>query len=380
MYSHYPTLSVLFVIAVLILLALEIGPAAIVGFGLLLMILPIQAYLGKQIGTCKSHMLRATDERTGHVSEAMRNIQIVKVRGSVWLHFVRLPIPCRHPAKLIGAPAFSLLKLYGWEDPFAAHASQIRSVEVSWLRGIGHRQGVMRTGARGFRQHSSSLSGSDPVFNLSLTFFSCSYLLAVLFVAPTIVGFATLGVYVLLGNTLTLSTALSTLTYIAVVRFPLLLIPQAYSLLAEARTSLRRMEDFFALEECPRELAPDAIAELVVHSDKILWHPPAKPQPGRTPTEMAAVRQRNKCKIQYRSISSTVSHHSTPTLISTQLRNVNVSLPRGALTVLVGRVGSGKSALLQALLRELWSLPSPAAVPGAPKVRVQIVSCCLFDF
>lgn len=51
-----------------------------------------------------------------------------------------------------------------------------------------------------------------------------------------------------------------------------------------------------------------------------------------------------------------------------QLRDIDVKLPVGKLTVLVGRVGSGKSALLQGILRELWPLPPDAELQQAPKV------------
>ena len=75
-----------------------------------------------------------------------------------------------------------------------------------------------------------------------------------LFIAPPLVGFVTLAVYVALGNELTLATAFSTLSYINIVRFPLLLIPMAFSLLGEGRASFRRLESFLEQEECPRQV------------------------------------------------------------------------------------------------------------------------------
>lgn len=71
----------------------------------------------------------------------------------------------------------------------------------------------------------------------------------VLFVAPSIVGAVTLAVYVALGNSLTLETAFSTLSYINIVRFPLLLIPNAFALLGEGRASMKRIEYYLRQQD-----------------------------------------------------------------------------------------------------------------------------------
>lgn len=108
LFSHYLYASPMFVLAMLILLALEIGPAAVIGFGLLLLVLPLQvssnarvtsafplppskrlystslpfasqAHLGRVVGHAKHRMLAATDERTEHMSEAIKGVQVMKV-------------------------------------------------------------------------------------------------------------------------------------------------------------------------------------------------------------------------------------------------------------------------------------------------------------
>lgn len=57
MFTHYMWASPLFVVVIVALVSLEIGPSALVGFGLLLLLLPVQAAMGKQVGASKRAML-----------------------------------------------------------------------------------------------------------------------------------------------------------------------------------------------------------------------------------------------------------------------------------------------------------------------------------
>lgn len=64
LYLHYMWASPLYVVLVLVLVTLELGPAALVGFGLLVIVIPLQAAMGKKVGSSKREMMPATDERT----------------------------------------------------------------------------------------------------------------------------------------------------------------------------------------------------------------------------------------------------------------------------------------------------------------------------
>ena len=52
---------------------------------------------------------------------------------------------------------------------------------------------------------------------------------SIVFVAPTLVPFVTLASYSAFGNELTLEMTFLTISFISVLRFPLLLIPQSYA-------------------------------------------------------------------------------------------------------------------------------------------------------
>ncbi|CAG8848009.1 14296_t:CDS:2, partial [Racocetra persica] len=56
--------------------------------------------------------------------------------------------------------------------------------------------------------------------------------------------------------------------------------------------------------------------------------------------------------------------NSQPVSIKSQLRNINVSIPRGTLVAVIGSVGSGKSSLLSALVGEMKKIKGEVLFGG----------------
>jgi ABC-type multidrug transport system fused ATPase/permease subunit len=111
-----------------------------------------------------------------------------------------------------------VLKAYCWDSAYRERLFEAREVELSVLGTILSVRALMRT---------------------------------MLFVMPTIVPFVTLAAYQALGHDLTIEVTFVTFSFISILRFPLLLIPHAFSLFYEAKVSINRIEAFLALPESP---------------------------------------------------------------------------------------------------------------------------------
>lgn len=78
MFSHYTWLSPLFVLVIFAWMCAKLGVAAVVGFGLLLLSIPLNGLLGKMAAARKRGMMKAADGRTEMTSQICTGIQAVK--------------------------------------------------------------------------------------------------------------------------------------------------------------------------------------------------------------------------------------------------------------------------------------------------------------
>jgi ABC-type multidrug transport system fused ATPase/permease subunit len=160
----------------------------------------------------------------------------------------------------------------------------------------------------------------------------------ILFSVPSLVAVLTIYLAHVMGQPLSLVVVLKMLSYLNILRFPLLIIPLALGNIFQAVVSLRRVEDFMLLPEAPKKVSvlgsDDSFGDedsrnlslpiLDVNSATFSW------QPEYTSTRDAA----------------DASHPFV-------LTRVNLRLRRGSLCGVVGSVGSGKTLLCHGILREL---------------------------
>ncbi|KDO18969.1 hypothetical protein SPRG_14806 [Saprolegnia parasitica CBS 223.65] len=125
---------------------------------------------------------------------------------------------------------------------------------------------------------------------------------------PSLVAAASLGAYVLLGNELDVSTALTSVALFNVLRFPLFKLPQVLHAVVEAYTSATRLEAFLASHE-------------------------------RTPVGPGTL------------TSPGVDMHEAN--LEDRLRGVSLHVSSPSLIAVIGPVGSGKSTLLHGLLGDV---------------------------
>ena len=210
-FLHYLWLSITFVLVVVIMMVNTVGKAALIGFGCLLLLLPLNGFVASSIGKRKTLMLRETDARTNVISQMLEGMEVIKS--------------------------------WSMESAFEARVTQFRHKELTHLRCIH---------------------------------FLRIFLKVLLFAAPTLVAVLTLTLAkTVFGRPLNLVVCLKTLSYLNILRFPLMLIPHALSLAFEARASLRRIETFLLLPECPTStpavttVVEEVVGEVVTIDDRI---------------------------------------------------------------------------------------------------------------
>lgn len=180
--------------------------------------------------------------------------------------------------------SMDIVKCYAWEDSFQSKVQNIRNDELSWFR------------------RSQLLAACN------------SFILNSIPVVVTVISF---GVFSLLGGDLTPAKAFTSLSLFSVMRFPLFMLPNLITQVANANVSLKRLEELFMSEE--RILLPN---------------PPLDPA-------LPAISIKD-------GFFSWDSKEERPTL-----SNVNLDIPVGSLVAIVGSTGEGKTSLISAMIGEL---------------------------
>jgi len=194
------------------------------------------------------------------------------------------------------------IKLYAWGSAFMDKLSHVRNdLELNNLRKSGAAQAF------------ATFTWSSTPF-----FVSCS----------------TFAVFVLISNQpLTTELVFPALTLFNLLTFPLTVLPMVITSIIEASVAVNRLTAFFTADELQEEAV------------RFIDETPA--QPG---DESVVIRD----------ATFTWDKNQDRTV----LQNINFKANKGELTCVVGRVGAGKSSLLQALLGELWKINGDVVVHG----------------
>ncbi|SCU86268.1 LANO_0C07338g1_1 [Lachancea nothofagi CBS 11611] len=197
------------------------------------------------------------------------------------------------------------LKLYAWEDPYKEKLDHVRNgKELKNLTKMG-----------------CTVALANFQFNI----------------VPFLVSCSTFAVFVWTQNDRPLSTDLvfPALTLFNLLSFPLAIIPTAITSFIEASVSVTRLHSFLTNEELQRDsihrkakITTNGEVAINIGADAtFLWQ--------RKPEYKVA------------------------------LKNINFKAKKGELTCIVGKVGSGKSALIQAMLGDLFRVKGFATVHGS---------------
>ncbi|GEQ70471.1 hypothetical protein JCM33374_g4148 [Metschnikowia sp. JCM 33374] len=206
------------------------------------------------------------------------------------------------------------LKLYGWEAPYLQRLNHVRNdKELTNLKRMG-------------------------VFS-SVSMFSWN-------LAPFLVSCSTFGLFVLLNKNATLSTDIvfPALSLFNLLSFPLAVVPMVITNIVEAQVAVSRLTKFLtgaelqknAVTKLPRAEKVGDVA-VSVKNGTYLW----SKQKGEESYKVA-------------------------------LSNINLEVKKGELDCIVGKVGSGKSSILQCLLGDLYKLDGEAKVHGSIAYASQV--------
>ncbi len=285
------------------LLIYYVGYSALVGIAVLLSSTPLMAVLFRGLITSRHTQMAVVDLRVRLISEILNAIRQIK--------------------------------LYAYEAYFAQRVLNYREQEVARLRAnVRHRAVMIST----------------------MTFL------------PVMAAVLTFVTYGLSGHTLEPAIIFSALQVFSLIQGPLRILPMAFTALTDAHVAVGRISKCLLAEELPRELQINENAEFAVKvQGDFQFETAGVPQDnkkvvrGRDMKAERAVKMLREKRIREARERKRKGLEPLPAeLIAEQegdkpftLTNVDVTIPRGSFVVIVGRIGSGKSAFLQALIGEM---------------------------
>ncbi|XP_022104006.1 ATP-binding cassette sub-family C member 9-like [Acanthaster planci] len=328
-FVHYAYSIPIQITVLLVMLYFNLGVAALVASCCFVIGAPIQYKLAKIQAIVKKNALKISDERLKQTHEMLQGMK--------------------------------LIKLYGWEKIFSEVITLVRTREIKQL-----------TKAAVLYSLSNFLSFTTPAL-------------------VTLLGFVLYSSFT--GLQLTPAVAFTTLAIINQMRLPVQMIPEVTNFVVSAHVSVTRIKRFFLAEEI--ETSDDGPANCVQIEEgdqlsmKYMKLNDSRTQIKNSDSDGGIHGELNSSfdaddpsDVQvevvqpggYTNVHNHESPASPPSLpedlaikvtngtfswdsgSSTTLTGINVEIPKGKLTMIVGQVGTGKSSLLSALLGEMHTL------------------------
>ncbi|KAF8530143.1 ABC protein [Hysterangium stoloniferum] len=270
------------VIICLIILLVQLGPSALAGFCLFIIMTSIQERVMAYQLKLRKGSMRWTDQRASLVQELLSGMRIVK-----W---------------------------FTYEKPFLKRLWFIRHMELKGIRWI-----------------LFILAGNQAAA-LSI---------------PALAAILTFVTYSLSGNPLDPAVIFSSFSLFQLLRQPLMFLPRGFSSIADAQSAIKRLNTIFHAElinETAFEVDPGLDIALRVNNASFQW----ECRNGLDDMEVKNTKKNiahpaKNFQEEIRPIS----------LAPFTIKNLNMEIPRGRLSAIVGPVGSGKSSILLGLIGEM---------------------------
>ncbi|KAJ7120034.1 ABC protein [Mycena epipterygia] len=276
----------------LIILLVELGPASLAGFALFLLVIPIQERIMTSQFRLRRGSMKFTDSRARVVLEVLGAMRVVKY--------------------------------FCYEGSFLARIFDVRKRELKGIRLIQHSQSA-----------NIAMAFSLPVLASTLAFVT----------------------YTETNKAFDVAVVFSSLSLFQLLRQPLLFIPRALSAIADARNALARLS--VVLHADTRGDTPpfviDEAQELALTVNGATWGWETFPVDEAEETKKDKGKGGSAVKEKAESTDNAEKEKGAGVEEEEPFRvcDISMAVPRGSLAAIVGRVGSGKSSLLQGLIGEM---------------------------
>ncbi|TPX30450.1 hypothetical protein SmJEL517_g06008 [Synchytrium microbalum] len=332
---------------IFVVLLIELGPPAIAGFVLLICLTPVQERMWKRLSAIRKQSAGITDQRVRNTQEILSGIRIIK--------------------------------FFAWETPFLERIMSLRNSEMNQII----RASITRAALQ-------SIAFSFPVISAAVSFV----------------------IYGLTAPRLDPAKIFAAVSLFSMMRFPLQFLPLIIAAWADSAVAITRITGLLLADEIENQPVRDDSAPNAVHvvSADFIWETEApelakkraaekkaltttnhpgrgisrllgnKPEPSTKPdpasTSVDGMKSSKGGKwwrrkdVVFESAEGRPESPLKPSPLPEleqehfSLHNINLTIPRGQLVVVVGAVGSGKSSLLNGLVGECKRTSGPDIVFG----------------
>ncbi|KZP09468.1 multidrug resistance-associated ABC transporter [Athelia psychrophila] len=323
-FAHNVWVGPIQIIIGIALLIDNLGPSALVGLAVLIAGFPIQFVLVRTMFLQRFKGVKITDDRIRTTGEVLQGIRLVKS--------------------------------FAWEGFFTSEVNELRTREIKTIKKVA----VARSG-----------------------------LIAFVTLTPVLAAVLSFITYALTGHDLNVAIIFSSLQYFNIIRMPLIFFPLVLASMSDAIVALRRVGSFLTAEELPDAytLDPDAQGKVGVEVDgDFVWEtaggPPVeapvakgKGKGGKPDAAKDKGKKGKKGKGKDEPVlpvaitdgekGEDVVEKEKEEEKPFELKNLKMKVPKGAFVAIVGRVGSGKSSVLQGLIGEMRSTRGEVIFGGA---------------
>ncbi|KAG1747098.1 ABC protein [Suillus paluster] len=289
----------------LIILLSELGPSALAGFSLFVLIIPIQERLMTLQHRIRLGSMKWTDQRAKVLLEVLGAMRVVKY--------------------------------FSYEVPFLQRIFELRRKELRGIRQILHSSSA-----------NVALATTLPALAATLAFVT----------------------YTLTAHNFNVAVIFTSLNLFQLLRQPMMWMPRALSAIPDASSAIQRLTHLFRAELISEDalvIDEDQEPALLVKDATFEWDSFEKDSGEAFTSKMGTrsgggpPRAKGNSANEDKATEKTAPGGDVPLF---RVKNVTMTIQRGHLVAVVGRVGSGKSSLLQGLIGEMRKVSGHVSFGG----------------